>query len=140
LAKSLQRLPEGARFQVILYHDVARPLLPSQPGWLEATPTRIQEAVAALAQVPSEGATNHAAGLRAGLQLRPDVLFFLTDADDLTHEHMRLAVQLNPQGRTVIHTIELSLDNRDRPMMPMQVLARLSRGTYQAVDLSWRRN
>lgn len=134
LVRSLKSLPEDVRFQIIVYHDVARPLLARQPGWF--APAAVHEVIEALARLPAEGATNHAVGLRAGLQLQPDVMFFLTDADDVTQEHLRLALQLNPRNRTAIHTIELNLANIDRPTMPMQVLARLTGGAYQAVDLA----
>ena len=139
LANSLRSLPSDTRFQVVVYHDLARPLLPGRPGWLEPTSDLVREAIQALWRLPAEGPTNHAAGLRAGLRLQPDLLYFLTDADDLTSEHLRLALELDPRHRTAIHAIELTLINRDRPHMPMQILARLSRGQYQAVDLAhWR--
>jgi hypothetical protein len=134
LARSVQHLADNVRFQVIVYHDAARPLLASKPGWLKAD--AVHDVLQALSRLPAEGATNHALGLRAGLQLAPDDMFFLTDADDVTQEHLRLALQLNPQNRTAIHTIELNLANRNQATMPMQVLARLTHGTYQAVDLA----
>ena len=46
----------------------------------------------------------------------------------------QIARALN-QGRAVIHTIELSIGNRERSEMPLQALARDNRGTYRAVAL-----
>lgn len=136
LIRSLRALPPECRFQVIIYNSSARPLLPNRPGWLEPTASLVQEASAALLHLPAEGPTDHGQGLQAGLYLQPDALYFLTDADDLTKEHVHLALRFNPNNRTAIHTIELNGRHRDRPDMPMQLLPRLCGGSYQAVDLA----
>jgi hypothetical protein len=134
LAASLRRLPPDARFQVVVYNSQACNLLPRLAGWLQPTPTIVQEASAALTRQVAEGGTDHGPALRRALQLGPDVIFLLTDADDLKPEHVSLVRSLN-QGHAIIHTIELTTRNRERIWMPLQVLARENRGTYQAVDL-----
>ena len=85
-------------------------------------------------QVP-EGATDHESGLRKAFSLGPDVVFFLTDADDLRPAHLQLVRALN-QGQAVVHTIELNTRNRHRADMPLQLLARENSGVYRAVDLA----
>ena len=134
LAASLQRLPTGARFQVIVYNRQASLLLTQHADWLKPTPAIIDEACAVLARQVAEGSTNHEPALKMALRLKPDVIFFLTDADDLMPEHLQLVESLNQEHAT-IHTIELTTRNRERTWMPLQVLARQNRGTYQAVDL-----
>ena len=69
------------------------------------------------------------------LSLAPDVVYFLTDADELPPDNQRKVTQLN-RGHSSIHVIELNTSNRDRPRMPLQELARNNRGTYRAVDLA----
>jgi hypothetical protein len=66
--------------------------------------------------------------------MRPDVIFLVTDADNLTEQQVEETTRLNA-GKSVIHTIELSLANRQREHMPLQQLARRNGGRYQAVDL-----
>src|SRR5207245_2248565 len=95
----------------------------------------LDQVAQALRELEPVGATDHGRALREALNLRSDALFFLTDADDLTADHLRIAAQSN-RGWTVIHVIELTTRHRGRPDMPMQVLARAHRGTYHAVDLT----
>jgi hypothetical protein len=134
LLASLDQLPESARFQVIVYNSSARPLLLDQPGMMQATPANKQRVAAALAQLRAEGGTRHDSALPKALALRPAVIYFLTDADDLADDYRRLVTRLN-SNHAVIHTIELGTANRGRPAMPLQALARDNGGTYQAVEV-----
>jgi hypothetical protein len=133
LLASLGRLPPAAYFQVIVYNSTARPLLASQRDWLRATPENRQLVAQALRDLQAEGATNHDQALPRALALQPDVIFFLTDADDLTEAYLRSVTQRN-RGRTVIHTIELTAGHGSESQMPLQQLARLNGGVYRAVD------
>ena len=135
LLASLARLPADARFQVLTYNSRVTPLLPRYPEGMPASPLMLDQVAQALRELEPVGATDHGRALREALSLRPDALFFLTDADDLTADHLRIAAQSN-RGWTVIHVIELTTRHRGRPDMPMQVLARAHRGTYHAVDLT----
>jgi hypothetical protein len=134
LLASLERLPPAAFFQVIIYSSAARLLLPSPTRWLQATPENRCLAADALARLEPDGSTCHDKALPLALSLRPDVVFFLTDADDLTEQHVRHVTDCN-YGRAVIHAVELSTANRLRPGMPLQTLARDNHGVYRAVDL-----
>jgi hypothetical protein len=133
LLSSLQQLPPSARFQVIVYNRVAEPLLPDRPSLLETTPGNLQRVVEQLSALLAEGGTDHLPALRRALALHPDVIFFLTDADDLTNDLLRAVARLNPGRHTIIHAIELNSLNLDRPDMPMHILARENGGTYRAV-------
>jgi len=135
LLASLQQLPPAARFQVIVYNRIAEPLLPAHPYWMLPTPESLQQVASRLGELRAEGGTDHLPALRRALALRPDVLFFLTDADDLTADVLRAVARINSDRYTAIHAIELTTQNRDRPHMPMHVLAFENRGTYRAVDL-----
>jgi hypothetical protein len=136
LCTSLARLPAGTRFQVILYHDQAELLIRDRTNLVPASPEMTGRAAQLLEAVRAEGGTNHLQALRLALSLAPEVVYLLTDADDLSHADRALVTQLNRnRSRAVIHTIELNTSNRDRTDMPLQVLARENRGRYQAVDL-----
>jgi hypothetical protein len=137
LYQSVRSLPGAARFQIIIYNHEPHYLLPSSfRKWLEPTSAMVSAVGAALLGQVAEGATNHDPALKEAFTLHPspDVVFFLTDADDLKPEHLRLVSSLN-RGRAIVNTIELNNRNRGRSEMPLQAMARDNRGVYQAVDL-----
>ena len=133
LARSLDRLPESSRFQVILYNRRAEPLLNAgSTGLVLANAENKAQALRRLAEVVPEGSTDHLPALRLALICKADAIYFLTDADDLQAYQVRALTQLN-HGRSAIHTVEMTLENRGKSDMPLQVLARGNRGTYRAV-------
>src|SRR5439155_23531032 len=83
LRASLEQLPATARFQVICYSTGAAPLVGRINELVPATPDNLRRAAAALDALEPLGSTRHRAGLTPALNLRPDVLYFLTDDDDL---------------------------------------------------------
>jgi hypothetical protein len=133
LLASLERLPPGTQFQVLVYNRTVEALPRGPLAWRDATPEQRQLVAQALLTLPAEGGTDHTPALRGALALRPDVLFLVTDADDLTDAQVQEATRWNA-GRTVIHTVELNGANRQRTFMPLQRLARENGGRYQAVD------
>jgi hypothetical protein len=134
LRDSLDRLSAQATFQVIAYNRSALPLrLGEQTGLAPATLANKRQAAQAIEALRAEGGTEHLAALKQALRLRPDVLFFLTDADDLTLEHVREVTRFN-QGRTSIHAIEVNARHAF-VLTPLQLLARENRGVYRSVDL-----
>jgi hypothetical protein len=78
------------------------------------------------------GGTDHVQALCRGLALHPDVLFFVTDADDLPLEKIDYISRCN-RG-TAIHAIELSRRRNPRPAGPLAQLARGNGGTYRQVS------
>jgi VWA domain-containing protein len=132
LIASLRRLPPSVRFQVIDYNDSVETLIvDGQRGLLPAEPAIVQRAVSFLSALAAAGATNHFAALRRGLELRPDVLFFLTDAGDLKPEVISFITQRNQHS--VIHTIELTRLLSPRPEGALAQLARDNHGTYRRI-------
>jgi len=132
LEASLLLLPESVRFQVIGYNRRAD-FLPSADGagLFAATAANKQIAIQWLKSLVAEGATDHVVALKQALLLAPDVIFFLTDADDLKPEQVQALTQLN-HGRTTINTIELTPTHSDRQLTPLQQLAISNHGQYQA--------
>jgi hypothetical protein len=134
LEASLRRLPESVRFQVIVYNRRPEALrIAGQTGLVPATFENVSQATRLLREIIPEGGTEHLPALRQALFLRPDLIYFLTDADDLNPVDVQALTQLN-QGHTAIHAVELTLANRDRADMPMHRLARDNRGAYRAVE------
>jgi hypothetical protein len=139
LITSLEQLPATAWFQVIVYNTAVEVLpIDGRTGLVRATAANKSQAAQLLRDRFPDGSTRHLPALKQALAMQPDVLFFLTDADELKAEEVREVTAINHRlndGKTAINTIELSTENRGRPDMPMQVLARENRGVYQAVGL-----
>jgi hypothetical protein len=134
LIASLRRLPPTVRFQVIDYNDYVESLLvDGRGGLLQAEPAIIEKAVSHLNTLDPAGKTNHLAALSRGLALHPDMIYFLTDANDLSPESVAVITQWN-RG-SVIHAIELTRRRTARQEGTLARLARDNRGTYRCVSL-----
>jgi hypothetical protein len=133
LLASLGWLPATARFQVVFYNRTARPLiLAGRTDLVAAGADNLHEVESALAALQPAGGTNHFEALKTALTLLPDVLFLVTDADDLTQKEVREVTAMN-QGRAVIHAIELTTRS-EQGDGPLALLARGNGGTYRVVN------
>lgn len=83
LLASLRALGPTHQFQIIFYNDHVTKFNPTgDPDRLVfATEQNKQAAARFLATITADGGTQHEAALSAAVKLRPDVIFFLTDAD-----------------------------------------------------------
>jgi hypothetical protein len=133
LLASLWRLPAATRFQVIPYNLQAEPLRVNQSSdLLPADPATLRQVAKLVMELQASGNTNHGQALRRGLRFRPDVLYFITDADDISLEEVAGVTRLN-QGRSVIHAVELSERRSPRQDSPLRRLAGSNGGTYRQV-------
>jgi hypothetical protein len=131
LLASLSRLAPGTAFQVILYNRQALPLrIDGRSGYLIADDATRAAVARELDQVAAAGNTDHVAALRMGLRMRPDVLFLVTDADDLNDREVREMTALNDR-HTTIYTVELSRGKEADG--PLRHLAVLNGGTHRRV-------
>jgi hypothetical protein len=117
-----------------VYNSSAHPLIQGHPGWFQATPENKGRVAQELAQLDATRGTVHSLALPLALTLQPDVIYFLTDADDLEPAYLADITRHN-KCRAAIHVIELNTGNRANPDMPLQVFARQNHGIYLAVDL-----
>jgi hypothetical protein len=132
VADCLTRLPESSSFQVIVYNR--------DPVWiggrkalLPATAANIESALQVLDTIGALGSTNHVEALRCALQFEPDVLFLVTDADELTREQVRVLTQLN-RGRTTIHTLAWGQFGTDTDTL--RLLAEQNGGTHRGLPIT----
>jgi hypothetical protein len=133
LLASLRRMPPSIRFQVVVYNTYVKTLLINgHTDLLPADPAIIDQVAHELNNLRASRGTDHVAALRGGLALHPDVLFFVTDADDLPLEQVENITHYN-QG-TAIDTIELTRCRNPRSDSPLALLARGNHGTYRRVS------
>lgn len=103
LIATLKLQPESVRFQIVIYAGSATLPIRAAPGeCLAATASNIDRAIEALRTLDSPaGRSNHIDGLRAALALRPDLVLFFTDADDLPMAPLRGALKQAAKPATV---------------------------------------
>ncbi len=129
LLASLRHLPDEARFQVFLYNGAAEPLcVGADRGLLPATPAILAQVTARIREIQAEGNTNHVQALTRALNLHPEWIFLVTDADDLTPAQVRQITSIN-RGQTVIHTLDLGRSGEKNELL--QQLARDNGGRYR---------
>ena len=93
-------------------------------------------ALSFVGSISAFGATDHVKALQQALQLRPDVIFFLTDADEpqLTSEDFRRIRQWN-QG-TLINAIEFGVGPPKTRFNFLVNLAAENGGQHTYVDIT----
>ncbi len=134
LLAHLHGLGENTFFQILVYHSRVHPLLPGQPGWIPATTVNKNRVADKLTQLFPSGATHHSVALPLALSLRPELIFFITDADDLTFPYVRDITTRNA-GNAIIHAVEFTTQPTFTEDTPLQYLARENRGRYIPVKL-----
>jgi hypothetical protein len=131
---SLRRLPPTAYFQVVPYNSSAAPLrIGNRIDLLPAEPAILDRVADQLKDLSASGGTDHANALRRGLALRPDVLYFVTDADQLPYDQIEFITRGNPGA--VIHIVELTRRRGGSSDGPLAQLARANGGTYRRVSI-----
>jgi len=136
LLASLAQLPEHTKFQIVFYNDRAR-LMPVPGGGTRLLPaTRANKLLARrfLESIMAEGGTDHVAALEPALRMRPDVIFFLTDADDMSMEDVNYITAQNV-GHARIHAIEFGIGKEIDQQTALRELAERNGGTYRYVDV-----
>ena len=137
LLTSLSRLPPDARFSVIFYNLQA--VVFSDPqgrrGLMAATAANKTRVERQLGQIVPDGGTDHMLALRAALSLRPEVIFFLTDADLMTQTDAE-AVIAEARG-TRIQAVEFGRGIEiGAASNPLRKLAAATGGSYHYVDVT----
>jgi hypothetical protein len=132
LARSIQGLPDYAQFHVVFFSSPPVVTPPMQRGWLRARPNTVTNFTRWLDNVTPGGGTVPRPAFEHvfALDVRPDVIFFMTDGiiAGFSAEEVR---QMNSRGRrVVIHTITFG-DQGSEELM--RQIARDSGGTYRFV-------
>lgn len=138
LIGSLASLDRVHEFQIIFYNEQPWIFNPSgQPGKLAfATEQNKNLARKFIGSVTADGATRHEDALLAALRMQPDVIFFLTDADEPKLSAAQLhRIQRLATGVT-INTIEFGFGPQADANNFLVRLARQNGGQHAYVDIS----
>jgi hypothetical protein len=138
LMASLQDLQSTNRFQIIFYNENPQ-VFQSRPGSpsLEWGTDEVKEAATRFVQsIAAAGSTRHLQALRMALGMHPDVVFFLTDADEpqLTADELRQIRRWNQSS--AINAIEFGFGPSSRRDNFLTRLARENGGEHVYVDVS----
>jgi hypothetical protein len=136
LLASLSQLPPDVQFAVIFYNLQARMLTDPQGrrGLMAATTSNKARVQTQLATIASDGGTDHMLALRAALGLKPEVIFFLTDADLMTNSDVNEI--LAEVGVTRIQAVEFGRGTTLGQQTPLGRLATTTGGSYLYIDVS----
>jgi hypothetical protein len=132
---SINQLPPDAQFAVIFYTLQTRMLSDPQghKGLMAATTTNKARVQAQLEAIPPLGGTDHMFALREALKLKPEVIFFLTDADSMTNGDVDEI--LTEVGTTRIQAVEFGWGVALGQKTPLGRLATTTGGTYLYIDV-----
>jgi len=138
LVRSLKPLDSVHQFQIIFYNE--RPVVfnpTGTPGRLAfATEDNKQRAVRFLDSITANGGTAHEDALRLAIRLQPDVIFFLTDADDPKLTPAQLAKIRHRAAGIIINAIEFGPGPKPAATSFLADLARQNGGKYVYIDIS----
>ena len=136
LINSVDRLPPDARFGVIFYNLHATVFTDPQGRrvLMPATAANKARVGQQLSRVVPDGGTDHMLALRTALALKPEVIFFLTDADLMNRQEV--AAILNEVGKTRIQAVEFGLYGALGGSAPLKSLARSTGGSYRYIDVN----
>lgn len=139
LLASLAELSETNQFQIIFYNERPAAMnLGRQYGGLLFADRQSQELAEKYVRgIMADGGTRHGEAIEAALVLSPDVIFFLTDADqpELSADRLARIKRMNA-GRASIHTIEFGLGAQPARDNFLAKIARQNGGKYVYIDIS----
>ena len=141
LIRSLQDLGETQQFQVIFYNNeptILNPFFPRPPRLLFAGKQNRQLATDHIRGIVASGTTRHEDALLLALKMSPDVVFFLTDAEEpvMTFQELERVSRRNQFVGASIYTVQFGIGP---PQGGENFLARLARrndGKHAYVDVS----
>lgn len=141
LIKSLQHLESTNQFQIIFYNDrttVFNPRAPQNARLLFGDESNKRAAERFVGSIVANGGTRHLEPLKMALSLSPDVIFFLTDADEpqLTTTELNAVSQLNERVGATINAIQFGAGPFQGDDNFLVKLARRNNGQHVYVDVT----
>jgi hypothetical protein len=99
-----------------------------------------RQAESFLLGVTAAGGTDHVQALTLALRMNPDVIFFLTDADEPPLSPSDLKQIQRKNGVAAIHAIEFKMGPDPGTAHTLQKLAEQNRGQYKYIDVTKLKN
>lgn len=141
LLRSLKSLGPLMEFQVIFYNTEPTMLdLPGR-GMVRASPGNLERARQQILSVSPKGGTDHVKALRRALDLNPDIVMFLTDAEDISKADIETLTRRNQRKQrnrepATINVIQFHHDSERLPVTTSETLAKANTGTYRLIETS----
>jgi len=141
LMASLRRLDESQQFQVIFFNNAPLQLKKNRALMFHGTEADRRLVEDQLTGVSASGGTNRVLALETALDLKPDVIYFLTDSEDEMTSAQREKIRLRLRGAQ-INCIEFGegkpLTGSDGRQVPnfLHKLAKESGGGYAYFDIT----
>jgi hypothetical protein len=110
LIATIQAQPATVRLQVVVYESTAFQLLPVTADHVD----RLAEVIRTLD--PPRGRSDHIAGLREALALKPDFVLILTDGDDLPATTFRTMIR-RAEKPVVVCIASVTVDGVGKPVV-----------------------
>ncbi|MHB0957828.1 MAG: vWA domain-containing protein [Pirellulaceae bacterium] len=141
LMASLNDLQDVHQFQIVFYNErptVFNPTYPQPPRMLFGDSPTKRLAKNFVRGVVSAGSTHHLDALKLALGMRPDVIFFLTDAGEpqLTASEVEEVRQRNQRVGAQLNTIEFGVGPTSGGRNFLVRLAEENDGQYVYVDVT----
>jgi hypothetical protein len=134
LLASIRNLQRTHQFQIIFYNEATRMMQP--PQMLFADDNGIGAAESFVNGVTAGGGTDHVQALKLALKMSPDVIFFLTDADEPAISPKELEQLRRNNAGTLINAIEFKSGPDQGKGDFLRKLAEQNGGEYKYVDTS----
>jgi hypothetical protein len=136
LLASLNQLPPDAEVSVIFYNLTPTMLTDPQghKGLMPATAANKARIRTQLAAIEADGGTDHMSALHSAMVLKPEVIFFLTDAQLMTNGDVDEI--LASCGSTRIQAVEFGRGVDLGQRTPLRRLATTTGGSYLYIDIS----
>ncbi len=134
LMASLDQLPPDARFGILFYTTrfSVFPDAAGHPALMPATSTNKERVHARLTQIRPDEGTDPRPAVERALALQPEVLFLLTDGQELSYKDVDILTA--HRGTTRIHTIDFGGSSPAPETAPLRRLAARTGGTYRHVN------
>ncbi len=141
MVRSLQDLGETQQFQVIFYNNeptILNPFYPRPPKLLFADKQNRQLATEHIRGIVASGTTRHEDALLLALKMNPDVVFFLTDAEQpvMTIQEMERVCRRNQSVGASIYAIQFGIGPPQGGENFLARLARRNEGNHVYVDVT----
>ncbi|MCA9116336.1 MAG: hypothetical protein KDA79_14720 [Planctomycetaceae bacterium] len=139
LMRSLQSLDRTQQFQIIFYNNTPHTMMlrgTREPQLYWGTEINQTLARQFVSSIRADLGTKHIPALSRALSFEPDVLFFLTDADDGLDAGELNQIQRMNHGQAKIHTIEFGTAIAPEADSFLRKLSRQNGGSYRYVDVT----